>query len=170
MWQPAGRCTTGGHRTGFIGRIGTAPLQTHHKAGLRSIGWASGACVGDYNNDGFDDIFCTYFGQNILYRNNGDGTFTDVTKAAGLREADTGGGGAGCTFLDFDRDGHLDLFVSNYVRFLPSNMLSTLGEKQQLSMEGHTGRTRPSRAGHRKALVVSFNGMGVSLTLPKKQG
>ena len=53
------------------------------KAGLRSIGWASGVCVGDYNNDGFDDIFCTYFGQNILYRNNGDGTFTDVTKAPG---------------------------------------------------------------------------------------
>ena len=41
------------------------------KAGLRSVGWASGVCVGDYNNDGFDDIFCTYFGQNILYRNNG---------------------------------------------------------------------------------------------------
>src|SRR3954469_11693303 len=69
------------------------------KAGLRSIGWASGVCVGDYNNDGFDDIFCTYFGQNILYRNNGDGTFTDVTKAAGLWEAEQRWG-AGCTFLD----------------------------------------------------------------------
>src|SRR6201993_1618015 len=54
------------------------------KAGLRSVGWASGVCIGDYNNDGFDDIFCTNFGQNVLYRNNGDGTFTDVTKAAGL--------------------------------------------------------------------------------------
>src|SRR6267154_1389561 len=54
------------------------------KAGLHAAGWASGVCVGDYDNDGFEDIFCTYFGQNILYHNNGDGTFADVTKEAGL--------------------------------------------------------------------------------------
>jgi hypothetical protein len=86
------------------------------KAGLRSLVWACGVCIGDYNNDGFDDIFCSNFGQNVLYRNNGDGTFTDVTKAAGLWN-DQPRWGAGCTFVDYDRDGHLDLFVSNYVRF-----------------------------------------------------
>jgi enediyne biosynthesis protein E4 len=86
------------------------------KAGLHAVGWACGVCIGDYNNDGFDDIFCSYFGQNILYRNNGDGTFTDVTKAAGLLNEQTRWG-AGCSFLDYNRDGHLDLFVSNYVRF-----------------------------------------------------
>src|SRR5579863_7251129 len=51
------------------------------KAGLKDTGWANGVCVGDYNNDGNEDLFCTYYGQNKLYRNNGDGTFTDVTRA-----------------------------------------------------------------------------------------
>ncbi|HEY0797074.1 MAG TPA: CRTAC1 family protein [Acidisarcina sp.] len=86
------------------------------KSGLQDVGWACGVCVGDYNNDGFEDLFCTYFGQNKLYRNNGDGTFTDVTKAAGLSN-DVPRWGAGCTFFDYNRDGHLDLFVSNYIKF-----------------------------------------------------
>jgi enediyne biosynthesis protein E4 len=86
------------------------------KAGLHKVGWAASVCVGDYNNDGFDDLFCTYYGQNILYRNNGDGTFTDVTKQAGLLTEGTRWG-AGCSFLDCNRDGHLDLFVSNYLQF-----------------------------------------------------
>ena len=86
------------------------------KSGLQAMGWACGVCVADYDNDGFDDIFCTYFGQNRLYHNNGDGTFTDVTKTAGLWNEQPRWG-AGCAFLDYNRDGHLDLFVSNYVRF-----------------------------------------------------
>jgi len=86
------------------------------KAGLHSVGWACGVCIGDYNNDGLDDIFCAGFAQNILYRNNGDGTFTDVTKAAGLWSPEQRWG-AGCSFMDYDRDGRLDLFVSNYVQF-----------------------------------------------------
>jgi hypothetical protein len=86
------------------------------KAGLHDVGWASAVCVGDYNNDGNEDLFCTYFGQNKLYRNNGGGTFTDVTRQAGLL-SDQPRWGAGCTFVDYNRDGHLDLFVSNYVQF-----------------------------------------------------
>jgi len=86
------------------------------RAGLLKTGWACGVCVGDYNNDGFDDLFITYWGQNILYRNNGDGTFTDVTRAVGLPDS-SGRWSTGCTFLDYDRDGHLDLFVASYLDF-----------------------------------------------------
>ena len=86
------------------------------KAGLERAVWASGVCIGDYNNDGFDDLFVSCFGQNILYRNNGDGTFTDVTREAGLLHARPEWG-AGCTFTDYNRDGLLDLFVSTYLNF-----------------------------------------------------
>ena len=63
------------------------------KAGLRRTGWASAVTVGDYNNDGFDDLFITYWGQNVLYRNNGDGTFTDVTEEAGCCTTERAGVG-----------------------------------------------------------------------------
>jgi hypothetical protein len=92
-------------------------IDVTEKAGLVRNGWAMGVTVGDYNNDGFEDIFVTYWGQNVLYRNNGDGTFTDVTKEAGL--LGPARWGTGCTFVDYDRDGHLDLFVANYVVFDP---------------------------------------------------
>jgi hypothetical protein len=84
------------------------------QAGLTHFGWGQGVCVGDYDNDGYDDLFVTYWGQNVLYHNNGDGTFIDVTEKSGLLLEGTHWG-AGCSFLDYDRDGHLDLFVSNYV-------------------------------------------------------
>jgi enediyne biosynthesis protein E4 len=84
------------------------------KAGLVRTGWASAVTVGDYNNDDFDDIFITYYGHNVLYRNNGDGTFTDVTARAGLGQ-DMVRYGSGCTWVDYDRDGRLDLFVANYL-------------------------------------------------------
>jgi hypothetical protein len=85
------------------------------KAGLLHSGWGQGCCVGDYDNNGFDDLFVSYWGRNVLYHNNGDGTFTDVSEQAGV--AGPGGWGAGCCFLDFDRDGYLDLFVANYLTF-----------------------------------------------------
>ncbi len=86
------------------------------KAGLHRSGWASAVCVGDYNNDGFEDMLVTYWGGLVLYRNNGNGTFTDVTKQAGLI-ADKTRWYSGCSFVDYNRDGHLDLFVSSYLQF-----------------------------------------------------
>jgi enediyne biosynthesis protein E4 len=84
------------------------------KAGLAESGWGQGACAGDYDNDGHVDLFVSYWGQNHLYRNRGDGAFEDVTARAGLRNARTRWG-TGCAFLDYDRDGKLDLFVANYI-------------------------------------------------------
>ena len=86
------------------------------KAGLRRSGWASSVCAGDYDNDGWIDLFVTYYGTNVLYRNVGGGRFEDVTRRAGLARTETRWG-SGCTFVDIDRDGRLDLFVANYLRF-----------------------------------------------------
>jgi enediyne biosynthesis protein E4 len=86
------------------------------RAGLRRTGWASGVCAADYDNDGWLDLYITYFGRNVLYRNRGNGRFEDVTRAAGLPDHGVRWG-SGCTFVDFDRDGLADLFVANYLRF-----------------------------------------------------
>jgi hypothetical protein len=84
------------------------------QAGLTRSGWAQAACVGDFDNDGLIDLLVTYYGHNSLYRNGGGGKFADATKSAGLPVTGTRWG-SGCAFLDFDRDGYLDIFVANYV-------------------------------------------------------
>jgi hypothetical protein len=86
------------------------------KAGLVSSGWGQGACVGDYDNDGFDDIYVTGYGKNRLFHNEGNGTFKEVAEQSGV----AGSGkewGTGCAFVDYDRDGKLDIAVANYVHF-----------------------------------------------------
>lgn len=83
-------------------------------AGFTRTGWGQGVCVGDYNNDGYLDLLVGYFGTNALYRNTGDGKFIDATASAGLPTEGIRWG-AGCAFVDYDRDGYLDLFVSNYL-------------------------------------------------------
>jgi hypothetical protein len=89
------------------------------RAGLQNAGdtnYGMGVAVGDYDNDGFPDIYVTNFGHNILYHNNGDGTFTDVTAKAGVA---AGGWSASAGFLDYDNDGRLDLFVTRYLDWTP---------------------------------------------------
>jgi hypothetical protein len=88
-------------------------------AGLGDTNYHLGVCVGDYNNDGYPDIYLNNFGPNILYRNNGDGTFRDVTQEAGVAVGNHVG--AGACFLDMDGDGNIDLFVANYVGFTFEN-------------------------------------------------
>jgi enediyne biosynthesis protein E4 len=84
------------------------------KAGVGDVGWGMGVAVGDYNNDGFDDLYVTCVGPNRLFKNNGDGTFSDVTAKAGVSDPRWS---TGASFVDYDHDGTLDLMVANYVAF-----------------------------------------------------
>jgi hypothetical protein len=86
------------------------------KAGLGYAGWGGGVCAGDFDNDGDVDLFASYFGPNRLYRNNGDGTFGETAAKAGVA-GPANEWSSGCTFLDYDRDGLLDLFVTSYQQF-----------------------------------------------------
>ncbi len=104
------------------------------KAGLTHTGWGQGVCVGDYDNDGFEDLYVTYYGRNVLYHNNGNGTFADVSEKAHV----AGSGkawGTGCAFVDYDRDGKLDLVVANYVDFDSATALSP-GERPSCVWKG----------------------------------
>ena len=89
------------------------------KAGVSDIGWGMGVAIGDYNNDGFEDLYVTCLGPDRLFKNNGNGTFTDVTDKAGVSDRRWS---TGASFLDYDRDGDLDLFVVNYVDFDINNL------------------------------------------------
>jgi enediyne biosynthesis protein E4 len=84
------------------------------QAGVGHVGFGMGAAVGDYDNDGFQDLYVTNFGHNVLYHNNGDGTFTDVTRQAEVEDASWSTSAA---WVDYDRDGYLDLYVANYLDF-----------------------------------------------------
>jgi hypothetical protein len=85
------------------------------KAGVPGTGYGLGCVWGDYDNDGFPDLFVTQYGCNVLYHNNGNGTFTNVTDKAGVAGTESGTFHSGATFFDYDRDGKLDLYVGSYV-------------------------------------------------------
>ena len=96
------------------------------KAGLSDVGWGMGVALGDFNNDGFEDLYVTCLGPNHLFKNNGNGTFTDVTAKAGVSDPRWS---TGASFFDYDHDGNLDLFVANYVDF-DINHLPEFGQGQ----------------------------------------
>jgi hypothetical protein len=137
------------------------------RAGLTRTGWAVGVTVGDYNNDGFDDIFITYWGQNVLYRNNGDGTFTDVTQQAGLARPRRWG--SGCTWIDYDRDGNLDLFVSNYLVFDPQAVPPT-GQDPNCNWKGIPTNCGPRGLPPESNLLFHNNGDGTFTDVSERAG
>jgi hypothetical protein len=103
-------------------------------SGLTRRGWGTGVCVGDYDNDGFSDLYITAFGPNVLWRNTGRGTFTATSEAADARWS------TGCAFADYDRDGWIDLYVANYLRFDASTVPSrTSGTCRFLNIETFCG-------------------------------
>jgi hypothetical protein len=139
------------------------------KAGLEGAGWAYGVCVGDYNNDGFEDLFITCYGQNKLYRNNGDGTFTDVTAKAGLLEERLRFN-SGCTFVDYNRDGYLDLFISNYVDIDLAHAPRPSLDVPNCNYEGVPTNCGPNGLREPGHLLYRNNGDGTFTDVSKESG
>jgi hypothetical protein len=137
------------------------------KAGLARSGWGQACCVGDYNNDGWNDLFVSFYGQNALFRNNGNGTFTEVTKEAGLLQSRLRWN-SGCSFLDYDKDGHLDLFVGNYIDF--DVKTAPLPEDANCTYKGIQVACGPPGLEGGKNLLYHNNGDGTFTDVSEKTG
>jgi hypothetical protein len=132
------------------------------KAGLAIPMYGMGVAVGDYDNDGWDDLFVTTYGQNHLFRNNHNGTFTDVTKKAGLTTPPEFS--ASAAWVDYDRDGHLDLLVTNYVDWSPA-------KDRYCSMDGKTkSYCTPETYPGASVRLWHNNGNGTFTDVTKKAG
>ncbi len=138
------------------------------RAGLVSQGWAFGVTIGDYDNDGFEDLFVTGWPENRLYRNNGDGTFTDVTKAAGLAHPGKRWG-TGCTWVDYDRDGRLDLFVSNYTVF-DWDKVAPAGKNPDCNYKGVLVNCGPRGLTPERPILYHNNGDGTFTDVTERSG
>ena len=141
------------------------------KAGVARLGWGQGICAGDFNNDGHEDLFVTYWGDCALWRNNGDGTFTDVAAKAGVTTRTTTGltrWNTGCAFVDYDRDGHLDLYVANYIDFDPKT--APLPESGPCLYKGLTVACGPPGLQGGKDILFHNNGDGTFTDVSEKAG
>jgi len=140
-------------------------------AGLVRTGWGQGVCAGDYNNDGAEDLFVSYWGDCALYRNNGNGTFTDVAAAAGVTTRTATGlkrWNTGCAFVDYDRDGRLDLFVANYIDFDPKT--APLPESGPCLYKGLMVACGPPGLQGGKNILFHNNGDGTFTDVSAKSG
>jgi len=136
------------------------------KSGLGDVGWGMGVAVGDYNNDGFDDLYVTCLGGNHLFKNNGNGTFSDVTKAAGVAD---GRWSTGAAFVDYDHDGNLDLFVANYVEY-DLNHLPEFGKDKTCQYKGIAVQCGPRGLRGSGDSLFHNNGDGTFSDVSKKAG
>ena len=136
------------------------------KAGVGDVGWGMGCAVGDFNNDGFDDLYVTGIGPDHLFKNNGNGTFTDVTQKAGVSDPRFSTGAA---FLDYDNDGKLDLFVTNYVGF-DMNHLPAFGEDPSCQFKGVPVQCGPRGLPGAGDSLFRNNGDGTFTDVSKKAG
>lgn len=136
------------------------------RAGVGDIGWGMGVAVGDYNNDGWQDIYVTCVGPNHLLKNNGDGTFTDTTQKAGVADPRWS---AGAAFVDYDADGHLDLFVANYVSF-DFNNLPEFGRDKTCQFKGVAVQCGPRGMPGDGDSLYRNNGDGTFTDVTKKAG
>jgi hypothetical protein len=136
------------------------------KAGVGDIGWGMGVAIGDYDNDGFEDIYVTCLGPNHLLRNTGKGTFTDVTQRAGVADPRWS---AGASFVDYDNDGKLDLFVSNYVDFDVNN-LPEFGKGRSCQFKGIPVQCGPRGLKGAGDTLYHNNGDGTFTDVSKKAG
>ncbi len=169
---------TGRRRTGATPPSATFRLYKNNRDGtfadvtkLARLGrseWAFGVTVGDYDNDGFDDIFITCWGNNILFHNNGDGTFSDVTEKAGLRRPGVHFG-SGCTWIDYDRDGKLDLFVAHYVVF-DQEKIQPRGKNPACNWRGSAVYCGPMGLPHEPCRLYRNNGDGTFTDVSEKAG
>jgi enediyne biosynthesis protein E4 len=141
------------------------------KAGVARTGWGQGVCAGDFDNDGHEDLFVTYWGDCSLWHNNGNGTFTDVAEKAGVTTRTTTGlkrWNTGCAFLDYDRDGHLDLYVANYIDFDPKT--APLPESGPCLYKGLTVACGPPGLKGGKDILFHNNGNGTFTDVSEKAG
>jgi len=136
------------------------------KAGVGDVGWGMGAAVGDYNNDGFDDLYLTCLGPNHLFKNNGNGTFTDVTQTANVNDPRWSTGAA---FVDYDNDGKLDLFVANYVDYDLQN-LPEFGKDKTCQYKGIAVQCGPRGMRGAGDSLFHNNGDGTFTDVSKKAG
>ena len=138
------------------------------RAGLARSGWGQGGCVGDYDNDGYLDLLVTYWGQNVLYHNNGDGTFTDVTAKAGLKTSQDEWS-TGCSFVDYDRDGKVDILVVRYVDF-NYDVVPRPGEGRWCQWKGINVMCGPRGLKAGASALYHNNGDGTFIDVSQKSG
>src|SRR2546425_7102149 len=138
------------------------------QSGLGRSVWAAGITVGDYDNDGFDDLFITCWGRNILFHNEGDGTFSDVTEKAGLLHPGIRYG-TGCTWIDYDRDGRLDLFVNHYVVF-DQDKIQPRGKNLACNWRGVPVYCGPTGLPQERCRLYRNNGDGTFTDVSERSG